>query len=236
MSAELKNFYACVMVQYKALRDLLRLAKGDFLPLENSSDFVEGYLLIEETEKVFLTSTEKAMCQAILDLPLSKSQAAALGLSHRNVKLAITVPAQPFRAALQETLVMLDTTFLPRFLRSKSFADFLQQARLHKGNEWCALNTFILIETDRYALPFVQKFQGGKDCLFGKAWISKKEGKEEDAQGQKRLSNESDEYMDSGFIHGGRQRVKVSAVYPLLLNRCVRSLKKSKVREVTGTS
>ena len=59
-----------------------------------------------------------------------------------------------------------------------------------------------------------------KECLFN--GISKDTAgldRTADAQGHKRSCLDADEYIDTGYLHGGQQRMRVTVAYPQLKRR-----------------
>ena len=67
-------------------------------------------------------------------------------------------------------------------------------------------------------ISFLEK--GTAQCLF--TGITKRSGagkraNDVDAKGVKRANQDSDEFMDTAFMHGGLQRVKAGQIYPRLL-------------------
>lgn len=98
------------------------------------------------------------------------------------------VPASTFQTLKDDVSRLLQSYLLPGFLASDSFITFLQK--------------------------------GPGQCLF--TGISKrtgagKKGSDVSAQGVRRTNQDSDEFMDTAFLHGGHQRIKAASIYPRLL-------------------
>lgn len=80
---------------------------------------------------------------------------------------------------------------------------------------------------DQYLLPIFlgsQQFvmflsRADKACLFGGVNNAITTDNHADAQGRKRAWTDPDQFLDTGYLHGGAQRMQVSVAYPALKKR-----------------
>jgi len=99
-------------------------------------------------------------------------------------------PANVLDSIVEDTITFLQKNLLPAFLPSQDFVEFLLHAE--------------------------------KDCLFvgrSKDPPASDLHNTADAQGQKRACIDPDDYIDTGYLHGGQQRMKVTKAYPQLKQR-----------------
>jgi hypothetical protein len=101
------------------------------------------------------------------------------------------VGEEDFKMVAKELASLLERFLLPVFLTSDNFLEFL-----HKMYVDCVLSGF-----------------GNRVNVGGSLETA-------ESKGSRRAQIEADEYIDTDFLHGQRQRVKTSMVYPMLQKRC----------------